>query len=208
MYLSRPERELQPWYTDPQLRKIEDREGRDKMLDRKREQRLWVIGRSVITAAGKLTPRSDVNRLRPLTDARTPRARRNVTRSHTSSRSSPARRRRPRARPRHSHQLGRQLMRRRRTSDCIASRLNASGHWRSSPSIGGGPARGPSRVRRPSASGARRRREVCGAAGGPPTARRTGHRRRATARAGSTLMICGGSSASASVDEATADDQG
>lgn len=42
MYLTRPERELKPWYTDPQLRKVEDRAGRDQALDRKRERRLCV----------------------------------------------------------------------------------------------------------------------------------------------------------------------
>ena len=42
MYLSRPERELKPWYTDIELKRVEDREGRDRATDRKRERRLWV----------------------------------------------------------------------------------------------------------------------------------------------------------------------
>lgn len=43
MYLSRPERELKPWYTDSQMRRVEDREGRDRVADRKRERRMYVL---------------------------------------------------------------------------------------------------------------------------------------------------------------------
>lgn len=59
MYLSRPERELKPWYTDPEMRRVEDRGGRDRVADRKRERRMYVL-------CPHLPPSSHLSLLSPL----------------------------------------------------------------------------------------------------------------------------------------------